>query len=461
MVAFAGTVIGSTSHHAGLPAAHFRGWFDDVVMMLADAQAAVPFIIVALTIIAFFGTSLTLFVVVVGLYGWQTYARLARAMALTTTRRNYIRAVVALGASPTRVYLRHVLPNAAGVLIVNATIGFPEVILLETALSFLGLGIQPPLSSLGSMLELRQLPGQCVVDRRAARYRAVALHASRQPDRRSGARSDGAHTAVADARRFSLPRRAVHRSHAGGATLPGRGRSRPAKGKMPRRCFTDWTIGMATTRYHNTNSIQRPHPAHVTQVELSPTAMSSDFANLPIREAASEVIDIEHSVRSTASSTSPWATLSPAMPSSAIPATGAHHDNLHYRLNDVTLDASTMLLVRGAAAFRRRATRSPTMPMPTCSRAVASHRDGSAEHYVIGIIAPVMTTTTGWCRPCRPSMPHAPRQPSPGHAGAAAGNPTVSGGDPAPAGYHDLPRTDPRHIQSLSLRQCLSSATSW
>jgi peptide/nickel transport system permease protein len=121
-------------------------------MMLADAQAAIPFIIVALTIIAFFGTSLTLFVVVVGLYGWQTYARLARAMALSTTRRNYIRAVVALGASPARVYLRHVLPNAAGVLIVNATIGFPEVILLETALSFLGLGIQPPLSSLGSML---------------------------------------------------------------------------------------------------------------------------------------------------------------------------------------------------------------------------------------------------------------------------------------------------------------------
>jgi peptide/nickel transport system permease protein len=153
MVAFAGTVIGSTlGTTLGFLAAHFRGWFDDVVMMLADAQAAIPFIIVALTIIAFFGTSLTLFVVVVGLYGWQTYARLARAMALSTTRRNYIRAVVALGASPARVYLRHVLPNAAGVLIVNATIGFPEVILLETALSFLGLGIQPPLSSLGSML---------------------------------------------------------------------------------------------------------------------------------------------------------------------------------------------------------------------------------------------------------------------------------------------------------------------
>jgi peptide/nickel transport system permease protein len=152
-VALAGTLIGSTlGTTLGFLAAHFRGWLDDAVMMLADAQAAIPFIIVALTIIAFFGTSLALFVVVVGLYGWQTYARLARAMALSTTRRGYVRAVVALGARPMRIYLRHVLPNVAGVLIVNATIGFPEVILLETALSFLGLGIQPPLSSLGSML---------------------------------------------------------------------------------------------------------------------------------------------------------------------------------------------------------------------------------------------------------------------------------------------------------------------
>ena len=139
----------------GEPADGFQSktmsWYPGWVFILLLA-GLLPFIIVALTIIAFFGTSLTLFVVVVGLYGWQTYARLARAMALTTTRRNYIRAVVALGASPARVYLRHVLPNAAGVLIVNATIGFPEVILLETALSFLGLGIQPPLSSLGSML---------------------------------------------------------------------------------------------------------------------------------------------------------------------------------------------------------------------------------------------------------------------------------------------------------------------
>ncbi|HEY2133346.1 MAG TPA: ABC transporter permease [Acetobacteraceae bacterium] len=153
LVALAGTIIGSTLGTAlGFLAAHFRGWFDDAVMMLVDAQAAIPFIIVALTVIAFFGNTLTLFVVVVGLYGWQTYARLARGMAMSITRRGYINAVVALGAQPMRVYLRHILPNIAGVLIVNATIGFPEVILLETALSFLGLGIQPPLSSLGNML---------------------------------------------------------------------------------------------------------------------------------------------------------------------------------------------------------------------------------------------------------------------------------------------------------------------
>ena len=153
LVAAAGTVIGATLGTAlGFLSVHFRGWFDDVVMMLVDAQAAIPFIIVALTVIAFFGNSLPLFVVVVGLYGWQKYARLARGMALTITRRGYITMVVAIGASPIRVYLLHVLPNIAGVLIVNATIGFPEVVLLESALSFLGLGIQPPLSSLGNML---------------------------------------------------------------------------------------------------------------------------------------------------------------------------------------------------------------------------------------------------------------------------------------------------------------------
>ena len=153
LVAAAGTVIGATLGTAlGFLAVHFRGWFDDVVMMLVDAQAAIPFIIVALTVIAFFGNSLPLFVVVVGLYGWQKYARLARGMALTITRRGYITMVVAIGARPMRVYLLHVLPNIAGVLIVNATIGFPEVVLLESALSLLGLGIQPPLSSLGNML---------------------------------------------------------------------------------------------------------------------------------------------------------------------------------------------------------------------------------------------------------------------------------------------------------------------
>lgn len=153
LVALAGSLIGSTvGTTLGLLAAHFRGWFDDAMMMLVDAQAAIPFIIVALTVIAFFGDTLPLFIVVVGLYGWQTYARLARGMSMSVTRRGYITAVVALGARPLRLYLHHVLPNIAGVLIVNATIGFPEVILLESALSFLGLGIQPPLSSLGNML---------------------------------------------------------------------------------------------------------------------------------------------------------------------------------------------------------------------------------------------------------------------------------------------------------------------
>ena len=152
-VALAGTMIGAViGTSLGFLAAYAGGLVDDFVMLLIDTQAALPFMIVALLVIALFGTSLTLFVIVVGIYGWERYARLARGLALSIQRRGYVTAAYAFGAGPVRVYLRHVLPNAAAALIVNATLNFPETILLESALSFLGLGIQPPMSSLGNML---------------------------------------------------------------------------------------------------------------------------------------------------------------------------------------------------------------------------------------------------------------------------------------------------------------------
>ena len=152
-VAIAGTTIGAAiGIFLGFVAAHFRGWVEEVIMMLVDFQASIPFLIVALAVLAFFGNNFVLFVVVMGLNGWETYARLTRGMVLSAEGRGYVVAVRTLGARPVRVYGRHILPNIASALIVQFTLNFPETILLETSMSFLGLGVQPPLTSLGLML---------------------------------------------------------------------------------------------------------------------------------------------------------------------------------------------------------------------------------------------------------------------------------------------------------------------
>jgi peptide/nickel transport system permease protein len=153
LVAFLGTGIGAIiGTSLGFLAAHFRGWVDDVVMAAIDFQAALPFFIIALALLAFFGNSLALFIGLMGIYGWERYARLTRGLALSARTHGYAVAVNTLGATPTRIYLRHILPNISSALIVNMTLNFPGTVILETSLSFLGIGIQPPLTSLGNML---------------------------------------------------------------------------------------------------------------------------------------------------------------------------------------------------------------------------------------------------------------------------------------------------------------------
>ena len=153
LVAFAGTVIGAVLGTAlGMLAAARGGFVDDVIMMLVDVQAALPFIILALAVIAFLGSGLALFIVVVGLYGWERYARIARGLTLAAREDGYATASAHLGAGPLRVYFQHILPNIVSALVVAFTVNFPETMLLETSLSFLGLGIQPPATSLGTML---------------------------------------------------------------------------------------------------------------------------------------------------------------------------------------------------------------------------------------------------------------------------------------------------------------------
>ncbi len=153
VIAILGTLIGAVlGTLLGFLAAHARGWAEEAIMLMVDFQASMPFIIIALCLLAFFGNSLTLFIFIMGLNGWEIYARLTRGVVLSAKAQPYTQAVVALGANPLRLYARHVLPNVAGILIVQFTLNFPLTILLETALSFLGLGIQPPLTSLGVIL---------------------------------------------------------------------------------------------------------------------------------------------------------------------------------------------------------------------------------------------------------------------------------------------------------------------
>jgi peptide/nickel transport system permease protein len=153
LIAFGATIIGAVvGTTLGFLAAHFRGLVEQAVLTLVDFSASLPFLILALAVLAFFGNSMVLLVCLLGLHAWERYARIARGLALSAGAQGYAAAVRQLGASPWRLYGRHVLPNIASTLIVSMTLAFPEVILLESGLSFLGLGVQPPATSLGSMV---------------------------------------------------------------------------------------------------------------------------------------------------------------------------------------------------------------------------------------------------------------------------------------------------------------------
>ncbi|NPV20560.1 ABC transporter permease [Bradyrhizobium sp. 81013] len=153
LIAFGATAISAIAGTTlGFLAAHFRGLVEQAVLMLADFQASMPFLILALAVLAFFGNSLPLLIGLMGLFGWERYARIARGLAISANAQGYAAAVRQLGATPRRVYLKHILPNIASTLIVSMTLVFPEVILLESGLSFLGLGVQPPMTSLGNMV---------------------------------------------------------------------------------------------------------------------------------------------------------------------------------------------------------------------------------------------------------------------------------------------------------------------
>ena len=145
-------VSGSTGILLGLMAGYYEGRIGTVIMRAVDMQMALPPILLAVTVIAVFGTSLPNLVIVLAISGWVTYTRIMYSETLSIKQMEYVMAARAVGASDLRIMLRHILRNAFGALVVVATLQVGNLILFEAALSFLGLGVPPPTPSLGSML---------------------------------------------------------------------------------------------------------------------------------------------------------------------------------------------------------------------------------------------------------------------------------------------------------------------
>ena len=136
----------------GLVSGYFGGKVDDFFMRLADIQLAFPFILLAIAVIGVLGPSLRNIIVVIGVSSWVVYARVVRGEVLSIREREFVQAAIALGSRDGRVVLRHVLPNAFTPWLVVATLDMARVIVIESALSFLGLGVQPPTPTWGGML---------------------------------------------------------------------------------------------------------------------------------------------------------------------------------------------------------------------------------------------------------------------------------------------------------------------
>lgn len=140
-----GLAVGAVAGYAG-------GWLDEVLMRAVDILLAFPGLLLAIALTAVLGPGLDHLVFALCLLGWVGYARIVRGQLLSVREREYVQAVRALGAGGVRVIVRHLLPNIAAPILVEATFNLSSVILAEAGLSFLGLGIQPPRPSWGSML---------------------------------------------------------------------------------------------------------------------------------------------------------------------------------------------------------------------------------------------------------------------------------------------------------------------
>lgn len=142
---FFGTLIGCLAGYSG-------GWIDEIIMRLVDILLSFPGILLAIAMVAVLGPGLDHLIFALCLIGWVGYARLSRAQTLQIRGMDYVAGARASGADLPRIIFRYIIPNLLGPLLVQATFGIAAVILSEASLSFLGLGIQPPSPSWGSML---------------------------------------------------------------------------------------------------------------------------------------------------------------------------------------------------------------------------------------------------------------------------------------------------------------------
>jgi peptide/nickel transport system permease protein len=140
----------------GLAAGYYRGAVDQVIMRLTDAWLSFPFLILAIGLVTILGPSLTNATVAIGLGATPTYLRLTRGLVLSTKEEDFVQGARALGAGDPRLMARHILPNIWSALVVQATVSIPGAIIAEAILSFLGLGVQPPTPSWGTMLNTAQ-----------------------------------------------------------------------------------------------------------------------------------------------------------------------------------------------------------------------------------------------------------------------------------------------------------------
>lgn len=136
----------------GAVAGYYGGWIDTLVMRFVDIMLCFPSFFLILAVIAFLEPSIWNIMIIIGLTGWMGVARLVRAEFMSLRHRDFVLAIRSLGASDRRIIFRHILPNALSPVLVSAALGVAGAILTESALSFLGIGVQPPTPSWGNML---------------------------------------------------------------------------------------------------------------------------------------------------------------------------------------------------------------------------------------------------------------------------------------------------------------------